>query len=583
MSEEQKVWFVYLTDHHEGPFSFQEVAEKHAQGLVSAQTLAWKDGMPEWVAIESIPELVGALAPTNAPVAAAGESSAPVPAASAPADDSPSLAQLLAASQGGGTEPALEVSAAPLAANELPASATPAQEPSEQDVVWTLRNGNEVSGLFSYAQLKDKAKNGQVSEQAMLWHSGWADFRPLSEFADLAQLAKSAPKTKTTITTKTLVTGKTKAPIVNDDEATDTEITAPKKSFLGKLKSLFAKKAKTPAAAKPVKAAKPKSKLMPVIGLVVLLAGAGAVYFFLFMGPIPSSLDVRQEDREAMNAAVKAPKEQGQLYMATAIGTEDNIADPSNPKYYVATNLPEGSQVQLLMKGIPGTLVNATTLEKQFTGTVGKDHYAVFENFKDDNGKPLPMGEYTLTLSADNAKLQKKIFFGGLKGPAYERRLAQFKEKMQKEYDDEMQFLRETINTLKSGVAALSAQLADYRANESKPPQKARLQRAWSTLSATTKPYISQLMQKLNERMNAPGERFQPTMFKDALTVCDQIQKLLDAQASRLEGGLSKPEELEGLIQAGIVSLEQTLAQNVVKSPLEATQGTTSAPAPAKQ
>ncbi len=90
MSTETKIWFVYLSDHHEGPFTPEEVAEKVKQGVVNAQSLGWKDGMAEWVPLESIPELKSALDGGGA----AG-------AAGAPGDDGFSLAQMLASQQQG--------------------------------------------------------------------------------------------------------------------------------------------------------------------------------------------------------------------------------------------------------------------------------------------------------------------------------------------------------------------------------------------------------------------------------------------------------------------------------------------------
>ena len=37
MSEEQKIWFIYITDHHEGPFTISEIKEKVTQGLANKQ------------------------------------------------------------------------------------------------------------------------------------------------------------------------------------------------------------------------------------------------------------------------------------------------------------------------------------------------------------------------------------------------------------------------------------------------------------------------------------------------------------------------------------------------------------------
>lgn len=45
---EEKKWFVYLGDHHEGPFSAVEIQEKMANGAVSSTHYLWTEGMDDW-------------------------------------------------------------------------------------------------------------------------------------------------------------------------------------------------------------------------------------------------------------------------------------------------------------------------------------------------------------------------------------------------------------------------------------------------------------------------------------------------------------------------------------------------------
>ncbi|MGZ3707521.1 MAG: DUF4339 domain-containing protein [Bdellovibrionota bacterium] len=44
----EKKWFVYLGDHHEGPFSLEDIQSKMGEGAVSTGTYVWADGMPDW-------------------------------------------------------------------------------------------------------------------------------------------------------------------------------------------------------------------------------------------------------------------------------------------------------------------------------------------------------------------------------------------------------------------------------------------------------------------------------------------------------------------------------------------------------
>jgi hypothetical protein len=44
----EKKWFVYLVDHHEGPFSLEEIQEKLSHGQLSGTSYVWADGMADW-------------------------------------------------------------------------------------------------------------------------------------------------------------------------------------------------------------------------------------------------------------------------------------------------------------------------------------------------------------------------------------------------------------------------------------------------------------------------------------------------------------------------------------------------------
>jgi len=56
-TELQKKWFVYLGDHHEGPFNADELNQKQKNGQISLQSYAWSEGMADWKPILEINEL----------------------------------------------------------------------------------------------------------------------------------------------------------------------------------------------------------------------------------------------------------------------------------------------------------------------------------------------------------------------------------------------------------------------------------------------------------------------------------------------------------------------------------------------
>jgi hypothetical protein len=648
MNEPQKIWFVYLTDHHEGPFTPEEVAAMVASGAVNLQTLGWKDGMAEWIPIESIPELKAAV---DNPPPAAGDGGGAF-----------SLAEMLAKQQGGGgaapaasdAEPEFSSGAEALASfvgnvnqsagsagiQEVPpsfAAAAPSAgaEPSPDQEVWTMRVNAQVSGLYSLNQLRNMAAGGEVPPHAMLWHSGWTDFQPLSAVPELSGAAQakrlaSMPNygsssfggssgstfggTNTGLTAgggvgrKPVFAPITASANVGDDEKTDTGIDAGGargggsdgekgaglKNLLAKITEKFSKKKPAPKGGEKTRtglstqpsftkgsgkvapkgggAAGSAKRIAMLIGFFLLLGGGGYGYLQFFASPIPADLDVLPDDLELLKETVKAPAaEGGRLYLAPAKGTDENPADDSAPKFYVGSNLPAGTPVSMAIVGKPGSLVNRVSFEKQFSAVVNEGHLAVFERLEDD-GKPLPMGEYSVKVSAEGAApLAFDRFMGGKKGAVYQDRLKKYKDKLQADYDREMQELRETIDTLKQLSADTTKKIAEYKAGWNAPANRARLTADWKTFSSGAQLMLTQLDQKLKARNASGVVTYQPRAFQDVGTTVAQVQQLIQAHGKRLEGVAPTVnlDELEGFVTSGVASLEQSLAQALVKSPFD--------------
>src|SRR5690242_16629809 len=52
----EKKWFVYLGDHHEGPFSLEEIQGKMSEGRVTRENYVWADGMADWQPMPQVPD-----------------------------------------------------------------------------------------------------------------------------------------------------------------------------------------------------------------------------------------------------------------------------------------------------------------------------------------------------------------------------------------------------------------------------------------------------------------------------------------------------------------------------------------------
>ncbi len=621
MAEGQKIWFVYLSDHHEGPFTAQEIAEKAAQGLVTSKSLVWKDGMPEWVTVETIPEIQAVLnapaapAPAAAPIAQAAEPPSDGGltldlGSPAPESSEPSLAQMLAQSQSSSPAPAesldsgaslsldvVETSPAPEAASApAPASAPIAsapiqsvQEPGEHEQVWTMRSGSSVSGLFSMQTLKEMAGQGQVPADAQFWYPGISDFVPLASFPALQALRKEKKPAANTgsITRPRGIAPITAAADVGKDEDTSPAIEAPRKpGFLEKFKNFFNKKKKSAAspvknqtattlvtkkAASPIKRKTGSSILRPllIVGSLVLVVGAGAgVYLMFFSSPIPNMEDVNQADLEKMRAVVKSSKTAGgKFILVRAVG------DDITPTYYVATNLPEGTQVHIELEGVSGTLVNAIQMKKSFSGTVDKRQLAVFPGMSDE-GKPLPMGDYQASVTAEGAEpLKEAIFIGApKKNHIYEHRMSQYKEKLQAAYDKEMQELKEYISTMHSLFGDLTAKITRNMTMGVSAAQRSALMMEWQKyLNQSFLPMMTQMQQKLKEMQDQPqyAERIYQDQPKQLSNILSEMVQLADVETKRLQSGAASSSQLGTNIKTELDGIEKWFAEAIMKAPLD--------------
>ena len=47
-------WFVFRNDHHEGPYSVEQISLSYRQGKIQAETLVWKEGLEHWSPLKGL-------------------------------------------------------------------------------------------------------------------------------------------------------------------------------------------------------------------------------------------------------------------------------------------------------------------------------------------------------------------------------------------------------------------------------------------------------------------------------------------------------------------------------------------------
>jgi hypothetical protein len=113
-TENEKKWFVYVGDHHEGPLSEHEVYQRKQKGQVNQDSYVWREGMADWVLMSQVTDLTQAIEALSAAEPPPSEKPhlelAPSPEESVPAEyaagglDDPEFAA--------GSEPLLDASPA---------------------------------------------------------------------------------------------------------------------------------------------------------------------------------------------------------------------------------------------------------------------------------------------------------------------------------------------------------------------------------------------------------------------------------------------------------------------------------------
>ncbi|MCM0604887.1 MAG: DUF4339 domain-containing protein [Xanthomonadaceae bacterium] len=79
-ANEQK-WFVYIGDHHEGPFSVDEIKQKISDAVITTEQYIWCEGMADWLPMLDLPEFKSLAAAPVAFSAPAKKATTTAPAA----------------------------------------------------------------------------------------------------------------------------------------------------------------------------------------------------------------------------------------------------------------------------------------------------------------------------------------------------------------------------------------------------------------------------------------------------------------------------------------------------------------------
>jgi hypothetical protein len=307
---------------------------------------------------------------------------------------------------------------------------------------WYIHTAGRKEGPYSIEELRAKISSGQIAGEIFVWKEGFAAWKKLTdvpELAEIQQLAGSTPPPITLIETPkpSVVATSKQTPAKRDttDLSVFTEMPKTVMEKTGIIDSRILKDLKKEAKSaekitqketkkkeKQPLSAEAKKKLLLIPLALILFAGGGAAYYFLNRPKpivLPALVDLDSPDYERLKMAVSAPVDQIGARLEIARSTEDL----AHPHFYLSTNLPDNTQVDITIKQVPGTAVEPSSNPTIIHVPNFVDHLAHTDKV------PLSEGEYTVVVTGGpNFKTSlaaAKIFLGGKRDAAYTAALEQ--------------------------------------------------------------------------------------------------------------------------------------------------------------
>ena len=503
----EKKWFVYLGDHHEGPFSLADIQDRLSAGQVSSTNYAWREGMADWRMMSELEAFESLLHPssrtkTTFTRADGGEGE----------NDGPSI--IIEDSS-----PEIETPTPSMPALFSPQSGQVEPPPQNIVAIETTGNNQRSSSTVELLSLPGEPRRRHRSKSAMARKS-------MKLLIVLLFFGGMFYSYRLGYLNPIFHAQGLQASVRAIQEATD--------PYLDKVSDYI------PALAK-------------------------------YISPIPHLEDVSPEEYADLKIAARAQlKTQGPL-LAVALAN----ADASLPAFYLASNLPDGSQLDVYVQGVPDTLLNQLWFDSK-VGAAIKKKIGKTEVVRFPDGKPLPRGQYSVYVAAAENQppavhalmdkiptigktisgipksarvfLTKTYFLGGAKDEVYTSRLKEFHDKLMAKATGELAELKQFSTSLDSQLTGTLSRFNDLKRGKGKPTLTQK--KNWGAFSQTWNQFNSQLADTFKKWTPdaIQNQFFYGMLYQTTLSTAQAIQSLHDFQ-DRYFSGLSNPRAFE--IQIG--------------------------------
>lgn len=227
-----------------------------------------------------------------------------------------------------------------------------------------------------------------------------------------------------------------------------------------------------------------------------------------YISPIPGLEDVNDEDYSALRSAAATPLASGGPQVALALSRNE----PAQPTFYVSSNLPSGARFDIYIEGVHNTLVGqmhaSSRLKAGVENRLGKTSAAVLTD-----GKPLPMGEYQVSVFESDNEFQpaevrtilgavqplnaaktdllpaglkmlarKTYFLGGVKDDNYTKKLREYRDQLNAKAKVELADLKDISATLEKQIKLTMDRFKTIKKGRGITPAR---KKAWSTFHAS--------------------------------------------------------------------------------------------------
>jgi hypothetical protein len=281
-----------------------------------------------------------------------------------------------------------------------------------------------------------------------------------------------------------------------------------------------------------------------------------------WLAPIQLPEGLKPSTLESLREAVFSDPEKS-IQIASGLPVGDEL----NPSFVITSNLPDGAELVLMLRGKEGTLLNAITFEKKVIAEI-QGHVAVAQKFTYEGNKPLPRGEYILAVyesdkqpievkevlasaEAKGSKFRAKndlvpaqkvafsvdtYFLGGKKDATYQARLKDFNDRIRGKLTQEANELRQVALFLES-LANDGANQFSALAQQASGTAKTAAWKTWSEKHAKMITQLSAMVAKSSSNNQEGAEILLSSIYHKASNVQSSVDRLHKVQAEYLTKG----------------------------------------------